>query len=45
MRVGFFLQSSMAVLQPAAQNEKIQTWVLIIYLVLLNMELSGNLTQ
>ena len=23
----FFLQSSMAVLQPAAQNEKVETWV------------------
>ena len=38
----FLLQSSSVVLQPEAQNEKVG---LIIDLVLLNMELSGNLTQ
>ena len=45
MRVSFSLQSSSAVLQPEAQNEKVETLALIIDLVLLKMELSGNLTQ
>ena len=35
----------MAEHQPAARNEMVETLVLIIALVLLNMELSGNLTQ
>ena len=35
----------MAVLQSVAQNEKVEDLGLIIALVLLNMELPGNLTQ
>ena len=41
----FLLQSSSVVLQPEAQNEKVETFGLIIDLVLLRMESSGNLTQ
>ena len=41
----FFLPSSMAVLQPAAWDKKGRDLGLIIDLVLLSMELSGNLTQ